>query len=184
MDAFDSLAAPWIFDREGGYVDSEVDRGGTTKYGISLRYLRETADGDLDGDGDIDGDDIRLLTRDHALTLYRRDYWTANGCEIFPPALALCLFDAAVHHGGRTARKLIQQGLGIIADGIFGPQTLAAVQAVEDDVDRQRRAITEYGAQRAVRMCRIIVDDRSQQVFITGWYRRLMLLVAAALQEV
>lgn len=181
MGVFEDVVVPWIFDAEGGYVDNAVDHGGTTKYGISLRYLRECADGDIDRDGDVDADDVRVLTREDALRLYRRDYWQVNGCEVFPAALGLCLFDAAAHHGGQTARKLIQQGLGCTPDGIFGTQTLAAVRASESDPELQRKAIAEYAAQRAARFCRIVVDDRSQATFMMGWYRRLMRLVTTAL---
>jgi lysozyme family protein len=54
---------------EGGRVNDPLDRGGETKYGVSLRFLAAEgafdddgdgkADYDLDMDGDIDGADIR-----------------------------------------------------------------------------------------------------------------------------
>ena len=67
-------AARKLLQIEGGFVDDPKDRGGATKYGISLRFLAaegafdEDGDGkadfDLDLDGDIDGQDIRDVTQD------------------------------------------------------------------------------------------------------------------------
>lgn len=181
-NAFSTLAIPWIFDAEGGYVNVVGDKGGTTKYGISLRYLMDCPDGDIDRDGDVDNDDIRLLTRDDVIRLYQRDYWVVNGCEVFPPALGLCLFDAAVNHGGRVGRQLIQSGLGVKADGMFGPVTLEAVRVAENDKERRMQVITEYGAHRAIRFASIIRDDRSQQKFELGWLRRLMRLIRVSME--
>jgi lysozyme family protein len=51
-----------VLGTEGGFVDDKVDRGGTTKFGISLRFLAAEGAFDADGDGkadfdlDLDGD--------------------------------------------------------------------------------------------------------------------------------
>lgn len=82
-------AQPSIFDQavafvlaekiEGGYVNDPRDPGGETKFGISKRsYPRE---------------DIKALTRDRAITIYKRDYWDKPGCDKLPPKLAVALFD-------------------------------------------------------------------------------------------
>jgi hypothetical protein len=72
-----AAAAKKLLLIEGGFVDDPTDRGGTTKYGISLRFLAAAgafdsdgdgiADFDLDMDGDIDGADVRKLTRGDAV---------------------------------------------------------------------------------------------------------------------
>jgi hypothetical protein len=68
-----AAAAKKLLLIEGGFVDDPTDRGGTTKYGISLRFLAAAgafdsdgdgiADFDLDMDGDIDGADVRKRRR-------------------------------------------------------------------------------------------------------------------------
>ena len=40
---------------------------------------------------------IRNLTRDQAMKIYRRDYWDSLGCDQFPPAIVIALFDSAVN---------------------------------------------------------------------------------------
>lgn len=51
------------------YTDDPLDRGGATKYGISINFAEGTNDlelFDIDGDGEITKNDIKLLTKDIA----------------------------------------------------------------------------------------------------------------------
>ena len=109
--AFDKLIA-----HEGGLVDHPADPGGLTKYGISQRsYPHE---------------DIRGLTLERAKAIYRRDFWAPAGCDAVPEAVRFDLFDMAVNSGVSRAVKTIQRAVGAKEDGILGPQTLQAVQAM------------------------------------------------------
>ncbi|MDO5606020.1 MAG: glycosyl hydrolase 108 family protein [Paracoccus sp. (in: a-proteobacteria)] len=123
-------AAPSIFDQavafvlreriEGGYVNDPRDPGGETNFGISKRsYPREN---------------IRALTRERAIQIYKRDYWDKPGCDKLPPKLAVALFDCAINQGAGIAPKLLQNALGVNADGTIGPVTAgAAAKADQDD---------------------------------------------------
>lgn len=104
---------------EGGYVNDPRDPGGETNFGISKRaYPHEN---------------IRALTRERAIEIYRRDYWDAVGCEGLPPKLAVALFDCAVNQGAGIAPVLLQRALGVTADGIIGPITRKAAAAANED---------------------------------------------------
>lgn len=170
-DIFTLLAVPWIFRVEGGFVDELHDRGGETKYGISVQYLRRVDGGDINQDGVVDADDVRVLTREQAVAFYRRDYWVANGCDILPPVVALACFDAAVHHGPVMGRKLVQRALGVHDDGIFGHDTLIAIKRVD-----AKQFLVDYCAHRAAQFAAIIRGDPLQQRFEYGWMRRLFKL--------
>ena len=77
---------------EGGYVNDPADPGGETKYGISKRsYPNE---------------DIKNLTRDHAIDLYYRDYWMGPGIDSEPADLRAKIFNMGVLMGPRTAKNL------------------------------------------------------------------------------
>jgi lysozyme family protein len=99
------VAVAKLLGVEGGFVDDRADRGGATKYGISLRFLKAEgaidanhdgfADFDLDMDGDIDGADIRNLTMSEAVALYHRCFWEPLACESFPEPIGEMLFDQA-----------------------------------------------------------------------------------------
>lgn len=108
-EAFDKLIG-----HEGGYVNNPSDKGGETKYGISKNaYPREN---------------IAELTLERAKAIYLHDYWGPAGCDVVPDVLRFSLFDFAVNSSPKTAIKHLQKLVGVFADGIIGPHTLAAIQ--------------------------------------------------------
>lgn len=138
-----------VLRHEGGFVDDPVDPGGATNFGISLRFLKEAgeldldgdgrADGDLDLDGDIDVDDIRAMSRDDAAFFYRSHWWDRNDYGAFPLTIGWKVFDLAVNMGSPQAHKVLQRacracGRAITDDGILGPvsrRTVAEISAPE-----------------------------------------------------
>jgi lysozyme family protein len=100
---------------EGGYVNDPADPGGETKYGISHRAYPDI--------------DIKALTLDQAKDIYRRDYWQAASCDSMPERIGHLVFDCAVHHGVKTAIKLLQRALKVADDGEFGPITRGTLTA-------------------------------------------------------
>ena len=111
-EAFESLIG-----HEGGLSDNPADPGGLTRYGISQRSYP--------------GENIRALTLDRAKAIYLRDFWAPAGCEGVPVAVRFDLFDMAVNSGVRAAIKCLQGAAGCAADGVLGPNTLAAVGALD-----------------------------------------------------
>lgn len=107
-------AVNFTIEEEGGskLVNDPSDPGGLTKYGIASKYHP--------------GVDIKGLTRDQAVGIYRKEYWQASGCPKLPRGFALALFDNAVHHGVWGATVALQSALGTTADGIIGLRTVAA----------------------------------------------------------
>lgn len=123
------FALDLILKHEGGFVDDPNDPGGATNYGISNRAHPV----DRDGDGDVDADDARLVSPEEARAIYTNKYYLAAHCERLPVGLDVCVFDMAVNAGVEAAVKLLQRMVGSGADGIIGPQTLAAVRAYDGD---------------------------------------------------
>ncbi|WP_346209390.1 glycoside hydrolase family 108 protein [Aeromonas salmonicida] len=178
-DTFSSALA-WLLrpDVEGGEVNHPADRGGHTKYGIA-----DAADGKKDGMADLDRDGqpdiaIRDLTPAHTELFYRANYWLPARCDRVDsvcPLIAIALFDGAVHHGpGRSVRQL-QQALGILADGVLGPQTLR-VLAAKTGRDGGRTLLLALLEVRASYMLGIVRKDPSQWANAWGWVNRLLRL--------
>src|SRR3972149_3920166 len=105
-------------EHEGGYVNDPHDPGGETQFGISKRRYPHL--------------DIKNLTLDVACHLYKKDYYDVLRCEQFTSGqVRWKVFDIGVNMGVRTAAKLLQMAVLVTADGIIGPATIAATNAMQ-----------------------------------------------------
>ena len=107
MNNFET-AVNLTLEKEGILSDHKDDAGGLTKYGISQAAYP--------------GLDIASLTKADAIAIYKRDYWDKAQCEEIPYPLDIMLFDTAVNHGVTKAVKILQESLGITADGVIGQE--------------------------------------------------------------
>jgi lysozyme family protein len=151
---------------EGGFVDHPDDPGGATNHGITLATLRAWR-----GEA-VTAQDVRELSRDEAAAIYRARYWDRCRCGEMPAGLDLLVFDGAVNHGPGQSVRMLQQALGVAADGLIGPQTLGAAGRAD-----ARAAITETAARRMV----FYGGLPTFGTFGLGWSRRLMDTVRAGL---
>lgn len=144
------LAVEAVLSHEGGLSDDPLDPGGLTRWGISQRAYPEL--------------DIRQLTREQAIDLYREDCWERLRCGDLPPAVAVALFDTAVNQGAGSAVRMLQQSLGVTTDGLIGPRTIAAAYGVPAG-----DLLVDFLARRAVRYA----ETPTFPHFGRGWMRRL-----------
>ena len=75
---------------------------------------------------------VRRCADDELRRIYRSEYWDQARCDDLPAGLDLCQFDTAVNEGCVQATRDLQRVLGVSADGIFGLETLHAVQLRRD----------------------------------------------------
>ena len=86
---------------------------------------------------------VRNITYAQGESIYLNSYWLPN-CPTLPPGLDLCVFDTNVNMGPGEGTMILQYVLGISVDGIWGPQTAAAVAGITDVVS----VINAYTARR------------------------------------
>ena len=149
-----------VIEGNGKVANSPNDRGGLTRWGISQRSYPHL--------------DIRNLTRDDAVQIYHRDFWTPiRGDKFDSIAVANVVFVYGVHSGPGTSAKRLQEtlnGLGkpLSVDGRIGPATLSAANSVPPLVlvDAFKRNIQAH-------YDRIIAADPTQEGFANGWRNRL-----------
>lgn len=171
-DSF-ARAVDIVLCHEGGFADVNGDRGGPTKYGISLQFLKNMPDGDINLDGQIDREDVDALTRDQAIDYYWREFWSKHNYGKFSDwKLAAKLFDFAVNMGPVRSHKLLQQalrslGVKLAIDGKLGPSTLKAANAAPRD---SLLAALRSEAAGYYRLIAHINPD--QEKFLEGWLKR------------
>ena len=154
-------AVELVFLHEGGYIDDPDDPGGATRFGISRRSHPDI--------------DIANLTRRRASEIYRQQYWIRCRCDDLPSPLATLVFDAAVNQGPEAAIRMLQRAVGAVVDGVIGPDTLVRARRL----GRDRNTVLNLAAERGYRYGRTRNFDR----YGRGWMRRLMAVLAQALEE-
>lgn len=119
-----AIAVERTLGHEAGLSLDRSDRGNWTGGAVGVGELKGTKWGI--SAASYPYLDIRALTRDQAIQIYRTDYWEALQASKLPAALRFPLFDRAVNFGVRAAVTALQQTLGVVVDGQLGPKTLAA----------------------------------------------------------
>lgn len=136
------LAVAKTIKNEGGdkYTDRKNDRGGPTKYGISLRFLSTLKKLGTTRGGELlypnaNSETIKNLTKGEAEYIYLNYFWDANRYgEIEDQLIAEKVFDMAVLMGAPQSNKCFQRSLFdspctecVTIDGIIGPKTLKSI---------------------------------------------------------
>ena len=104
-------ALEFTLKHEGGFVNHPNDPGGATNMGITLGTAKAYGV-DNDGDGDTDEEDIRNLSLDTVIQIYKDRYWNAANCGDYNWDYAIALFDTAVNCGVGRARVWNERAQG------------------------------------------------------------------------
>ena len=178
---------PYILKWEGGFVNDPLDKGGATNKGVTIATWRQCGY-DKTGDGKIDVDDLRMISdadvRDRVLRPYYWNRWKAD--KIKSQKVANILVDW-VWGSGLNGIKYPQKILGVTADGIVGPKTLAAVNNANpdmlfDSIYKEREAFLRNIVDKSVaayekKIGRKASDSEliqhTQKRFLKGWLNRL-----------
>jgi lysozyme family protein len=143
-----------ILKAEGGYINNPVDPGGETNMGICQRNYPEL--------------DIKNLTRNQAIEIYFKDYWSKmNLLGITDETAILELFDMGVNAGIRTAIKLAQKLVGAFADGIIGDETTEMINSFPADF------VELYKANRKMYYLALVRRKPQLVIFLKGWLHRV-----------
>lgn len=170
----DDEIVAFILRHEGGYVDDPVDRGGCTKYGVTIPTLAEFR---RVRPAEVACDDIKALTRDDAEMIALELYILRPGFyQIADWRLRLAVVDFGFHSGRVTACKALQRALGNThVDGIFGRDT--AWQVAHADAAMLRDKV--IGSR--LRLLGSLIGKRPEQArFARGWMARVSAVLEAA----
>lgn len=171
-------AVNYVLRNEGGFNKTADDAGGTTNYGISLRFLREIPPERLKKYAiyeDVSDTTIETLTMEQAKLIYQGEFWYhAPFDKIVNQAHCNYIFDMAVNMGIGHAIKCVQRACWAVMkrwdllpdDGVMGAKTLSAIQQSGFLIMPALRA------ERAAYYRAIIEQTPSQKKFLSGWLNR------------
>lgn len=149
-------AVQLVLEFEGGYTNDPNDDGGETNFGISKRaYPNE---------------DIKGMTKEKAMMIYRRDYWIPMLCDKMPYPVALMVFDMGVNMGTKTALKALQKALGVTQDGIIGKVSLNALNKANP-----ANLALKLGVQRIISYSKMTKFDIYSNTWVNRTLRCLLL---------
>ena len=157
-----------VLSSEGGYTTDPNDVGNWsdgqlkgTKFGISARAYPNI--------------DIKNLTREEAIEIYRRDYWNKYDISSLPVKIRLHFFDVCVNSGYTRAVKLLQQVLKVSVDGVLGKQTKSKLDQV---------TVEKYAQARSDFYVSLAINKTTNLTFLKGWLRRVISVTIISLEYV
>ncbi len=160
---------PHIIKWEGGakYTNDPLDRGGATKYGITLNTLISNHY-DINHDGKVNVDDVKALQLENFKKILKSQYWDKWKADmIVNQSLANLLVDW-LWGSGKYAITITQRLLGVPADGVVGMKTINALNA-----SNQRIIYNKVWEARKQFYYNIVKSNPSQSKWLKGWLNRL-----------
>jgi lysozyme family protein len=129
-----------VLKHEGGYVNHPSDPGGMTNLGVTKKVWEDWVG------HPVTEKDMRELTPALVGPMYEMKYWRTSYCEKLPRGLDLLVFSMAVNAGSGRSVKLLQDAIGVVADGVIGPKTMAKINEanVESLIDKFSEARTAF----------------------------------------
>jgi len=130
MAEFTDQVKAWTDVIEGPYSNHPKDPGGPTNHGITIKVLS------AERGRAVSVDEVRALSLDEAVSIWKRNYWDVAMCDRLPAGLDYAMFDYALNSGPKKAVKDLQRALGPLytgaLDGVMGALTLDAVRKVNN----------------------------------------------------
>lgn len=172
-------AVTFVLHNEGDLEINPNDKGGTTKYGISLRFLKSIPLDKLKKYGifaeTINTETIEQLTLDQAKAIYKGEFWDNKNFEqLTSQDVCNYIFDMAVNLGIAPAIKCAQRACWalfkhkdiIVDDGILGPNTINLIN------DSGKYLLPAMRSERAGDYRTAVVMNPEDNNFINGWLNR------------
>lgn len=154
---------PYILRWEGGFVNDPADSGGATNLGVTIATFRQFYGEDKTTEDLIH---ISMKQWEH---IFKTGYWDKFlGDAIRSQSVANIIVDWAWMSGVKRVTKRVQKILGVKADGIFGPKSLAALNACEPS-----NLFLVIKSARVDYYKEIIGVSPQKRKFLKGWLNRL-----------
>lgn len=153
------------------FSNDRWDKGGATMCGILQREYDHYRK--MHG---ILTQPVNLISKAEGYWIYEYWYWLPHA-PVLPSGLDLSFFDSCVNEGSTEAIKILQVALSVENDGIWGPETAAAVSRLPTAA-----AVNLFAARRTAVYEEIVQASPNQRVFLDDWLRRTKEIKEASLE--
>lgn len=154
---------PMILKWEGGYSHQPYDKGGCTMKGITIKTYQ-----DFFGKSKTCSD-LKNIENNEWLEIFENGYWNPlMGNDILNQSIANIIVDWGWMSGVKTVAKKIQKLVKVKVDGIFGKNTISAINSMN-----QEMLFNMIYNERKNFYYNICKKDPSQERFLKGWLNRL-----------
>jgi lysozyme family protein len=175
MKSGETLEQAFQRAKKTGFANDPQDKGGATMIGVTIGTFRTYCR--YKGRGTASVQDLKNITykewRDVVHTLFWSK-WKADLIE--DQAVANMLVDWVWASGQGIGIKRVQKILGVTADGIVGPKTLAAVNAANP-----AELVKKVYDARVAHFNAIVRNNPSQKKWLKGWLNRVNYVYKLAL---
>lgn len=146
-----------VLQSEGGNDDDPADHGGRTSRGITQReydaWRKEKGLSVLD---------VWKAPQADIVAIYHDEYWEPY-CDDMPAGVDYIFFNNCVLDGPHRAAVLLQQALGVSADGRIGPVTRQAIRNADAKATIAKLSAVSTAFYRGLH----------QPKFLKGWLNRV-----------
>lgn len=181
------LAIPIVLKHEGLLFSDASDRGGVTKYGISLTYVKLLikknpqllVEIDSNHDNALTGNDIVKLSKAEAINIYKYQWWIPlNFSNINNQKIATKIFDMAVNMGPNEAIELFQESCSAFyktyffkIDGTLNKQLVSFVNELNEK--ESDTLLKMYNKHLEAHYCYLATRHPAYNRFLHGWIKRI-----------
>ena len=163
---------PFIKRAEGGYVNDPLDAGGETNKGITIATWKSMF-------GDKAHDRFLKMSDEDWGVIFKKLYWDKMlGDQIHSQRIADIIVDwvwgSGSHYAEADVQDILVHAFGdhIAVDGAFGPATIAAINAADE-----QRLFDLIVVKRNWFFDQCVVSHPTNARFLQGWKNRLNHLV-------
>jgi len=164
-----------LLEREGGFVDNPLDKGGATNFGLTVSVARAAGWAGA----------MRDVPRDFAIAVYRQRYWSVprfDAVATVAPGVAAELFDTGVNMGPEAAVGFLQRSLNalnrlgrdwpdIVVDRVIGSATLDALRRLIAlrGTAGEATLLKALNALQGTRYIELAESRQANESFLYGW---------------
>lgn len=162
-----------LIKQEGGFTNHPNDKGGPTKYGITLNFYQSYVD------SNADLETIKNLSKKETKKVYFEHFWRPEEYAVgdtsysdLPKPIGEIVFLYSVNMGWKRGHKLLQEGMNRLGfdlkvDGWLGPNTVKGAKKANI-----KDLIKWISVKAAKFYTEIVLNNSDQKVFLEGWLNR------------